>query len=63
MNRRFWAFGLTIVSALHAAELKPQTLSAWDQYVQSADAAKQARLQPGNPFLWIDEAPDRRQQL
>jgi hypothetical protein len=63
MNRRFWVFGLTIVSALRAAELKPETLSAWDQYVQSADAAMQARLRPGNPFLWIDQAPDRRRQV
>jgi hypothetical protein len=46
-----------------AAELKPETLSAWNQYVQSADAAMQARLRPGKSFLWIDEAPDRRQQL
>ena len=63
MSRRFWVFGLALAPALHAAELKPETLSAWDRYVQSADAAMQARLRPGNPFLWVDEAPDRRQQL
>jgi hypothetical protein len=63
MNRRFWFLGLTIASALNAAELKPETLSAWNQYVQSADAAMQVRLRPGNSFLWIDEAPDRRRQL
>jgi hypothetical protein len=63
MNGRLWVFGLTMVSALRAAELKPETLSAWDHYVQSADAAMQARLRPGNPFLWIDQAPDRRRQV
>jgi hypothetical protein len=63
MNRRFWVFGLTMVSALHAAQLRQETLGAWDQYVQSVDAAMQARLRPGNSFLWIDEAPERRKQL
>jgi hypothetical protein len=63
MKHRFWVFGLTLVSALHAAELKPETFTAWNRYVQSADAAMQARLRPGNNFLWIDEALDRRRQL
>jgi hypothetical protein len=57
------AIALIPPTALHAAELKPETLSAWNQYVQSADAAMQARLRPGNPFLWVDEAPERRRQL
>jgi hypothetical protein len=63
MNRRFWVLGLTIASALQAAELKPETVNAWNQYVQSADAAMQSRLRPGSPFLWIDEAQDRRRRL
>lgn len=54
---------LILPAALHAAELKPETLSAWDRYVQSADVAMRARLRPGNPFLWVDEAPERRRQL
>ncbi len=48
---------------LSAAELKPESLLAWDEYVQSADAAMQTRLRPGHSFLWVDEAPDRRRQL
>jgi hypothetical protein len=68
MNTRFRVFGSaalgsTIMAVLNAAELKQATLSAWDQYVQSADAAMQDRLRPGNQFLWADEAPDRRRQL
>jgi hypothetical protein len=63
MNRRFWVFGLAMMSALHAAQLRQESLSAWNRYVQSVDAAMQARLRPGNSFLWIDEAPDRRKQL
>lgn len=50
-------------SALNAAELQPETLSAWNEYVQSADAAMQDRLRTGNPFMWADETPDRRRQL
>jgi hypothetical protein len=63
MRRRLLIYTLALVPAATAAELAPQTLAAWDQYVQSADAAMQARLQPGREFLWIDEAPERRGQL
>lgn len=44
----------------YAADLKPETVAAWNQYVESSDAAMLARLQPGKPFLWIDDAPGRR---
>jgi hypothetical protein len=50
-------------SALNAAQLQPETLSAWNEYVRSADAAMQDRLRPGNPFLWADETPDRRRHV
>jgi hypothetical protein len=63
MNRYWTAFGLLVVSSLHAAELKPETLKEWERYVQSADASMQARLHAGHPFLWIDEAPGRRRQV
>jgi hypothetical protein len=62
-SRGWWAFGLTLAAAVHGADLRPEGLAAWDQYVRSSDAAMQARLQPGKPFLWIDEAPDRRRRL
>ncbi len=58
-----WLLALTMLSTLHAAELQPETLSSWDRYIQAADGAMHARLLPGHKFLWIDEAPDRRQQL
>jgi hypothetical protein len=54
---------LASAPAIQAAELKPETLNAWDQYVQSADTAMQTRLRPGHSFLWVDEASDRRRQL
>jgi hypothetical protein len=40
-----------------AAILKPETKAAWDAYLQAANAAMQARLQPGAHFLWLE--PDR----
>lgn len=63
MTRRSGLFALAVMTVLRAAELRPETLSAWNQYVQSADAAMQARLIPEQTFLWIDEAPGRRQHL
>ncbi|MFL6351053.1 MAG: hypothetical protein ACJ74Z_04270 [Bryobacteraceae bacterium] len=44
------------------AQLKEETVEAWNEYVRAANSRMQERLQPGNHFLWIDEAPDRRQQ-
>jgi hypothetical protein len=41
-----------------AADLKPETLSAWNDYLQIADARLQEHLQSGACFLKIDEAPD-----
>jgi hypothetical protein len=63
-NRQFLlALALTFASNLPAAELRAETLTAWQQYIESADAAMRSRLQPGRPFLWIEEAPGRRRQL
>jgi len=42
-----------------AATLKQETKDAWEEYLQAANAAMQARLQPGAHFLWLDEDPDR----
>ena len=59
-------FGISIALILlgvqpiaSAATLKPETKAAWDEYIQQATAAMQARLQPGAHFLWIDDHPDR----
>ena len=42
-----------------AAALKSETKAAWDVYLQAANAAMQARLQPGAHFLWLDDEPER----
>jgi hypothetical protein len=57
-------FGVAAVSvfgfSLHsqAAELAPDTLRAWNEYIQ-AENAKVAGRSPASPFLWVDESPDR----
>lgn len=48
-----WAIALNA----SAASLKPETVHAWDQYIQAARARMQQRLGAGGPFLWVDETP------
>jgi len=43
--------------------LKPETKAAWDDYLQAAMAGMQARLQPGAHFLWLDDEPNRAEEL
>jgi hypothetical protein len=51
-------FLLQFHSSAGAVTLKPVTTAAWDEYMQAANAAMQARLQPGAHFLWLDEHPE-----
>jgi hypothetical protein len=46
-----------------SATLKPETKAAWDAYLQAANAAMQARLQQGAHFLWLDDEPDRAEEI
>jgi hypothetical protein len=43
--------------------LKPETIAAWDAYLQVANDKMQARLQPGATFLWIDEVAGRADRI
>jgi hypothetical protein len=43
------------------AELREDTLRNWDNYVQAANLQMVSR--PQEPFLWIDESPDRVQRV
>jgi hypothetical protein len=54
---------MVVSGPLIAAELKPATLEAWNQYINAADAGMHARLDRGSHFLWTDEAPDRAARL
>jgi hypothetical protein len=43
----------------NAANLKPETVAAWDQYLDIAKANLQKRIQHGGSFLWTLESPER----
>jgi hypothetical protein len=40
-----------------AADLKPETAQAWQEYIKAAEARSQKRLAQGSPFLLTDAAP------
>lgn len=64
MNAVDALLGFTLMTAsMPAAELQSATLTAWDEYIRGADSSMQARLDAQGPFLWADEAPDRRSRL
>jgi hypothetical protein len=42
-----------------AADLKRETVKAWNEYINVAAARNQERLQPGKAFLVSDETPSR----
>jgi hypothetical protein len=56
---------LTLLAALllpmqaSASSLKSETVSAWDDYLQSVNSALRDRTRPGGSFLWADEEPER----
>ncbi len=54
---------LQLFPSATAATLKPETKEAWDDYLQRAKTAMQARLRPGAHFLWLDDEPDRAQYV
>ncbi len=62
-KRRLLVACLAVMPALQAAELNPETLKAWDEYTQAVASHMRARLGGKSPFLWIDEAPGRRERL
>ena len=67
MSNKFRLAAILILLRFHpsigAATLKPETKAAWDAYLQAANAAMQARLQPGAHFLWLDDEPDRAEEF
>jgi hypothetical protein len=50
-------------SALSATDLKQPTLKAWDEYIQGTDSRMKQRLAGDNNFLWLDDAPGRRERV
>jgi hypothetical protein len=47
----------------NAAELKQETLQAWQDYIRTANARMQERLHGAAPFLWIDESSERSRRV
>ena len=46
-----------------SAELRAQTLAAWDQYIGAVDARVHFAPAAQRPFLWTDENPGRAQRV
>jgi hypothetical protein len=46
-----------------AADLKPETVKAFERYVTGRETLLGQRLQPGNRFLWVDDRPERARQV
>ncbi len=65
-SRRMQAGSLALLlltsRAAEAAELKQNTLDAFERYVRLREAQINAELAPGTPFLWVDRLPQDRQQ-
>jgi hypothetical protein len=61
------AFSLLLLlpGPAHAAgvELQPETITAWNRYIEQAKARMNSRLDARNHFLWIDEKPDRARRV
>ena len=57
--------GLAILAAVPVlpAELKPETVQAWNNYVEAVNARNRTHLEPGGSFLSIEESPDRMSRL
>ena len=51
------------VSGARAAELKPETVRAFERYIRETEARLEQRLGPGSKFLWVDEEPERAAQV
>jgi hypothetical protein len=51
-----------LVIACVAAELKQETVEAFDRYIRLTDARMEAELRPGGLFLWVDSLPQPRRQ-
>ena len=55
------AAALALAPAAQGIDLEPQTLQAFNQYVQQAESKIDAEVPDGGAFLWVDRLPvDRR---
>ena len=54
---------LALLPAASAAELKEETVKAWDDYIETVNTQMKKRCTSDGPFLWSDELAGRRDQL
>jgi hypothetical protein len=54
---------LRVHPSIGAATLTPETKAAWDAYLRAANDLMQARLQPGAHFLWLEDEPERAEDV
>src|SRR5947209_3550117 len=52
-----------LLSTASAADLKEETVKAWDAYIGTVSTGMEQRITASGPFLWTDELAGRRQQL
>jgi len=45
------------------AELKKETVQAFEQYIRTAEARMEEQLRANRNFLWVEESGERRQQV
>ena len=56
-------FILLFVRLLEAAEPKPETLRAWDEYIQIVNLSVVRSAAGSSQFLWTDESQDMTRRL
>src|SRR5262245_11824897 len=54
---------IILVPTLSAAGLMPETVMAWNQYIERAKARMNSRLDSRNHFLSVDEEPGRARRV
>lgn len=54
---------LLAAKSLAAAELRQETLHAWDEYIQALNVDRENRITGNGPFLSVDASPDLQQRL
>ncbi len=63
MKTRASLAAFLLMSVANAAELKQQTIQAWDEHVALTNREMQKRIHRGAAFLWISESPARMEQV
>lgn len=54
---------LSTPTLLSSAELRPETLAAWDQYIAAVDARVKTAPAVTSAFLWVEEDPSRAERV